>query len=248
MWALHIAGVVAIVATTLLGMWQYGVWGHHRAVVERDLQNAAPVSLQQLLGGTTVLTTDQVGAPVTVTGTWLTDSTFYVSGRQLDGSDGYWQVTPLGWADPADHATLVVVGFVAQPSGPAPTGSAAVTGWLQPSDGGSIIDADPSDDILPTLSTASAAQRLTVTLSPGYVVMKSAAPAVASTVVPPDSLPRLGATTSIRNLFYAFQWWTFGAFALFMWWRWSMDAVLADRQRQGEMDESAAEERLESLE
>ena len=120
-----------------------------------------------------------------------------------------------------------------------PAGGVEVTGWLQPSDGQSAIDTDPSDDVLPTLSTASAAQRLTVTLSPGYVVMKSALPAVSATVVPPGSLPKLSATTSIRNLFYAFQWWTFGAFAVFMWWRWSMDAVLADRRRAEDLTEAA---------
>jgi cytochrome oxidase assembly protein ShyY1 len=239
MWPLHVAGVAAVVVTLLLGMWQYGVWQHHRDLAARDLQNAAAVPLEQLLGGGTQLTTDQVGAPVTVSGTWMTGSAFYVSGRELGGRSGYWLVTPLAWSDRPDHATLVVVGFVTEPAAAVPRGATEATGWLQPSESRSEIDTDPSDDVLPTLSTASAAQRLTVTLSPGYVVMKSAVPEVSSTVVPPESLPKLSATTSIRNLFYAFQWWTFGAFAVFMWWRWSMDAVLADRRRREGLTEAA---------
>jgi surfeit locus 1 family protein len=40
------------------------------------------------------------------------------------------------------------------------------------------------------------------------------------------------ASTGLRNLLYAFQWWVFGAFAIFMWWRWLMEDVL-ERPRAG---------------
>ena len=41
-----------------------------------------------------------------------------------------------------------------------------------------------------------------------------------------EHLPGADASTGLRNLLYAFQWWVFGAFAIFMWWRWLMEDVL----------------------
>jgi hypothetical protein len=35
----------------------------------------------------------------------------------------------------------------------------------------------------------------------------------------------VGALTSIRNILYAFEWWFFGAFAVFVWWRWVTEAT-----------------------
>jgi hypothetical protein len=31
--------------------------------------------------------------------------------------------------------------------------------------------------------------------------------------------------TGLRNLLYACQWWVFGGFAVFLWWRWCRDVV-----------------------
>ena len=41
-------------------------------------------------------------------------------------------------------------------------------------------------------------------------------------VVPADleQLPDAGRFTALRNLLYAVEWWFFGAFAAFVWWRW----------------------------
>jgi hypothetical protein len=38
------------------------------------------------------------------------------------------------------------------------------------------------------------------------------------------------ASTALRNLLYAFQWWLFGAFAAFVWWRWVQEDVLGHRR------------------
>ena len=47
-----------------------------------------------------------------------------------------------------------------------------------------------------------------------------------------EHLPGADASTGLRNLLYAFQWWVFGLFAIFMWWRWLMEDVLG-RARPG---------------
>ena len=46
-----------------------------------------------------------------------------------------------------------------------------------------------------------------------------------------DSLPDPDSSTGLRNLFYAIEWWVFGAFALFVWWRWAKDEL--ERSRRG---------------
>ena len=38
-----------------------------------------------------------------------------------------------------------------------------------------------------------------------------------------DQLPQAGRFTAVRNLLYAFEWWVFGLFAAFIWWRWVRD-------------------------
>ena len=35
--------------------------------------------------------------------------------------------------------------------------------------------------------------------------------------------------THLRNLLYAFQWWIFGAFAIYMWVRWCRDELEVGR-------------------
>jgi surfeit locus 1 family protein len=43
--------------------------------------------------------------------------------------------------------------------------------------------------------------------------------------VTPDSLPKPSSFTALRNLLYALEWWGFGGFAVFLWWRWYRDEV-----------------------
>ena len=40
-----------------------------------------------------------------------------------------------------------------------------------------------------------------------------------------DQLPDTGRLTAIRNLLYALEWWFFGGFAVFVWWRWARDTM-----------------------
>jgi surfeit locus 1 family protein len=36
-------------------------------------------------------------------------------------------------------------------------------------------------------------------------------------------LPEASRFTAVRNLLYGVEWWVFGGFALFLWWRWVRD-------------------------
>jgi hypothetical protein len=53
--------------------------------------------------------------------------------------------------------------------------------------------------------------------------------------VTPASLPKASTFTGLRNLLYAVEWWVFGGFAVFLWWRWCRDEL--ERQRLRPPDE-----------
>jgi hypothetical protein len=107
-------------------------------------------------------------------------------------------------------------------------------GLLQPSDEGGPIDQNVHDRVLPALSITSLlavmhhdpyggyaiATNRAVPGGPDVTGMSGLAPAQ-----PPD-LPGAAASTALRNLLYALQWWVFAAFVVFMWWRWLAEDVL----------------------
>jgi hypothetical protein len=84
-------------------------------------------------------------------------------------------------------------------------------------------DADPTDDVFPEIRVADAVQRVDVDLYSAYVISEE--PAAGLQAADVESLPSPGSFTGVRNLLYAVEWWVFGAFAAFIWWRWRRDAT-----------------------
>ena len=237
---LHLVGLVAVCATALLGWWQYDAWQTARATEARDLATAKPLPLDDVLGPNDPFPGDAVGRPVRVQGAWVAEESFLVSGREHDRRSGFWVVTPAAVCRQScanAPAMLVVRGWTPSANVPAaPRGEVRLVGWLQPPEDSARTDVDPADDVLPEVSIADAVQRVDRDLYGGYVVAREVArPASAATAtaeaglepVSPASLPEPSTSTSLRNLLYALEWWVFGAFAAFVWWRWARDAVQA---------------------
>jgi cytochrome oxidase assembly protein ShyY1 len=225
-WGAHLLMVAAVAAAVLLGLWQLHVWEAARAHEARDLSNARPLPLADVMIGDSPFNGRYLGQPVSFSGEWLSKGTLYVSNRDLDGRRGYWVVTPVlvgGSAMP------VVRGWSAQPAAPVPSGRVQVTGWLQASEGAGAPDDDPHDDVIPEMRIASIVEHVDADLYSGYVVAKHSAGASRTSAfqdlsaVTPDSVPKVSNVTSLRNLLYAFQWWIFGVFALYIWTRWCRD-------------------------
>ncbi len=234
MLVLHAFGIAAVTLATLLALWQHDAWQSGRALAARDLAGGRPVPLDAVLGPDDAYPNDQVGRPVRFSGEWLPEGTVEVTDRVLDGRDGRWVVTPVAVCDggcAGAPAVLVVRGWAAAGSDvpPPPSGRTEVTGWLQPGEGRGLPDPDPTDDLLPELRIASAVQHVDTDLYGGYVIARVVS--TGSTTgdglepVTPDALPEPEASTSLRNLLYAFEWVVFGGFALFLWWRWSRDEL-----------------------
>ena len=219
-WGYHAVVVVAVVVAGLLGLWQYHGWQDRRADAARDLTNVDTIPLADAIGPDDPFPGEYVGQPVEVRGTWVPDATVMVSGREHDGRDGYWVVD---FAD-IDGSLLPVVRGWAGPEAVLPTRpdtAADLTGWLQPSESTGATDADPTDATFPQLRIADLAQRFDQDLYGAYVVERDPAPPLVQADL--DQLPDAGRFTAIRNLLYAFEWWFFGAFALFVWWRWAKE-------------------------
>ncbi len=239
MLALHVVAVLATVAATLLGLWQYHVWQSGRQDQTESRVEARPVPLDAVMSSDEAFPRTAVGRPVTLSGRWVPTSSLYVDGRELEGRRGVWAVTPVAVCPEADAracarspAVLVVRGWAASAAdAPAPPdGPVRVTGWLQPDEGsGASADPDPSDDVMPELRVLDALQRVPQDLYGGYVIAESLSTSSATSglkPVTPESLPEPSTFTSVRNLLYALEWWVFGAFAVYVWGRWCRDEVV----------------------
>ncbi len=241
-WPTHLLALLAVVACALLGRWQLGVWQDHRSSDSAAVTRERAVPLDQVLGRDAAFPASGVGRPVIVAGQWDGGHTVYVDDRPQDGRSGYWAVTPV--VTGTGSAIPVLRGWTPSPdrAPAAPRGQASLVGILQPSQDSGLSDGDTHDDVIPELSITDLLPRASYDLYGGYVVATDRRipdgggdgeprPGTAGlSVVTPGQLPGAGATSGLRNLLYAFQWWVFGAFAVFMWWRWLEEDVRGRRR------------------
>lgn len=230
---LALLGVVlaVIVSFTLLGLWQLDVARDTSDQEQRDrLATMPPVALVEVLAPHSVMSAENVGRTVTVSGRYVGAEQVLITPRLLDGRRGSWVLTPLV-VEGSGAKLAIIRGFVDDPSraGTPPAGVVSLTGMLSPP------ESAPDDPVV-----LPAGQRQTVDLAdlvniwPGdlYNAMlfpTAQTPPAAATpthVPPPDPNP---GGIAWRNLAYAMQWWFFAAFALYMWWRMVRDDAEVDR-------------------
>jgi surfeit locus 1 family protein len=233
-WPLHLLALAGIVGCILLGRWQLHVWQDHRAQDSTAVTRQAPVPLDTVLGPDAAYPDVGLGRPVVVAGTWVPGETVLVSGRPQGGATGYWVVTPVLAGSGSEIP--VVRGWVADPHDVPrpPHGRASLVGLLQPSDDSGPVDDNPGDRVLPALSITSLLPLLHHDPYGGYAIATGRAVPAGETAAgmtglepaQPPHLPGADASTALRNLLYALQWWFFAAFVVFMWWRWLVEDVL----------------------
>ena len=218
-WGAHLFALICVGIAVALAGWQFNAWQADREAKAADLTDVAPVPLAEVFGPDDPFPGTRVGQPVTIAGEWVPEGTIYVEGREHDGREGYWVVTPVTVAG-GDAAIPVVRGWTpAVEEAPAPpSGDAEVEGWLQPGEGTGEVDVDPSDDVLPQLRLADVIQHVDQDLYGGYVIAEEPGEGLESADL--EQLPAVSATTGLKNLLYAIEWLIFGLFAAFIWWRW----------------------------
>ncbi len=230
--ALAIAAVMSV-----LGVWQLDVYHSKTAKATASRAAGAPVPLQSLFSINDGLPSKAVGRRVTITGTWgPTADQLYITDRRLGDRNGFWVVTPLlldggtGTGSPsASGAVMIVRGWVPTTSDPAtkpPAGRVELTGSVVSSEAQDASGDDTKARILQSLRIPTIVHLVDYRVYDAFVVMSSSTPPPAATgaptIVPPPAPPTDHA--GLRNVAYAFQWWIFALFTLWMWTRMVRDA------------------------
>lgn len=204
------------------------------AMAEAARENAEAVPLADVVAPQTSFTQDMVGAHVRATGEYVAEEQFFVAGRELDGSEGYYLLSAFA-VDSAGGAVLPVVrGWVSEPDPDylqVPAGTVQLTGYLA----GSEAATRGLDPALPTgaeIGLISPAQLVNLWGGPmysGQLRLQAQEPAAETgplAAIEPVGPPVIeDAGLNLRNLAYAAEWWIFGGFALVLWWRMVRDEV-----------------------
>lgn len=253
LWGAHLLALVCVGIAVAMGLWQYDAWSKHREAERIDLTESEPVAITEVLGPDDPFPTAGLGRPVEITGTFLDDATVLATGRdgagEHAGEDGRWVVTPMTVGGIDEPAVPVVRGWVPADTTiealpPAPAGEVEVLGWLQPPESvtGRPSDSDDTgaDDaaagdvtqthVIEHVRIADLVQLVDQDLYGAYVIAQETLPSDTAAGLEAgtlDQLPPPGRFTALRNLLYAIEWWFFGAFAAFVWWRWVRDEQVA---------------------
>jgi surfeit locus 1 family protein len=218
--ALAIAAVMSV-----LGVWQLDVYHSKTADATAHRADAAPVSLQSLFSIDEGLPAKAVSRRVTVDGTWgpAADQVF-IANRLQDSREGFWVVSPVKLSD--SDAVMVVRGWVPTATATAPTGPVRLTGTVIASESEDSSDDAAKGRVLSSLRIPTIVHLVDYRVYDAFVVQASVdsgvVPSPAPAVVQPPAPPTDHA--GLRNVAYAFQWWIFAAFTLWMWARMVQDA------------------------
>jgi surfeit locus 1 family protein len=233
-WLGSLVAVLALLALFIwLGLWQLGV---AKDTAKAEALAAAPARPTAPLE--TILTPHQKfpglesSRRVVATGRYDAGGQVLVLNRRLNGVSGSWIVTPLivesTGARLAVLRAFTTATSIAEIPPPAQVGTVTVVGSLAPPESPvDVADAAPGE--LGAVDLAHLANQWPGELYNAFIFGISESPeatlpgppAVGLQRVPPPA-PDPGMT--LRNTAYAYQWWIFGIFALWMWWKMVRDA------------------------
>lgn len=193
--------MVAIAVCALMGLWQLGVYGSKHDDAAKSAQSAKPVDILKVWGPDDPFTEDLLNCRVRIEGD--PQDIFVV--KRPDGQKWYAATMRIRGTE---SSLLVVLGHWREVIDL--TVPRRLTAVLRPP--------ESTGD----LSIARRVNQSSGDLFSGYALMDSPGTGL-KPVTPPD--PQVSWTVGLRNLAYALQWWVFGLFAAFMWWRMVTDAL-----------------------
>ncbi len=228
-WGINLFVVLAIPFCVFMGTWQLGrfedrVQTHEQAEERPDPGTRSPEPLEELLP----VSTETSGRPAVATGTYADQ--FLVPGRTLDDRDGFYVLDLL--RTDSGKALPVVRGWLAGTPGraevpAAPAGEVTVTGDLQASEnsGTNGVDTDGGlpEGQLGMISAASLVNLVPYDVYDAWVTLPSAGSGAGTDglePVPAEAAQGSGLDLkAFQNLGYTGEWFVFGGFVLFMWFR-----------------------------
>lgn len=223
--ALHLLALAVIAVLVLAGLWQLSVYGSARSDAGAERAAAPAVPLGQVMGPDDPFPATAVAAVVEVCGNYAgMDEQFVVAGREQDGREGFWIVTPLlvsGETDANGRPTAVLVVRGWQPTemvADVRSGPVCVTGLLQP--GEQTATTVGRDRVIDAIRIPTLIGAVPFDLYSGFILRTEEDPAPRDGLVAVDPpAAEVSWTEGLRNLAYALQWWAFAGFAALMWWQ-----------------------------
>lgn len=228
---LHLFAVLAVVVCIVMGLWQAGVYDSRRHDEQADKRVVPRVALTDLWTPGEPFTNTLNHRPVTIDGTFApTADQLWVTDKQQDGRTGAWLVAPL---QVAGGDTMLVVRGWSSATGDfpeVPTGPVTVDAVLEPGEGNAGT-LDPTDRTIGSIRIPTLINEIPYDLYSGFAISTEATVAGGLDLVPPPQPGDVSWTVGLRNLAYAFQWWVFGLFAAYMWWRMATESVAVSREK-----------------
>ncbi len=228
-WGINLFVVLAIPFCVFMGTWQLGrfedrVQSHEEAEERPDPGTRSPKPLDDLLP----VSTETSGRPAVATGTYA--DRFLVPGRRLDDRSGFYVLDLL--RTDSGKALPVVQGWLAGAPGrtevpPAPAGEVTVTGDLQASENSGTSGVDLSGGLpegqLGMISAASLVNLVPYDVYDAWVTLPEPdAGGAGGGMKPVPAAAAQGSGLDLKafqNLGYTGEWFVFGGFVLFMWFR-----------------------------
>lgn len=248
--ALFIVLALGAVIAARLGAWQLdraSIRGAEEAQqIESERLEADPVPLSDVLRVGQAMTTDEKIVKVEVAGVW--GEQLLVPDREIDGEAAYLVLSELRLSDGPDEGAMIPVlrGWIPQAEVddaggaagvPAAQGTQTVIGYLHEDEAAASGEYGPGE-----VGAISIGQLLNLWGGPIFSSYIVAAEPVGGgvDVVPAPSFSE-GAGMNIRNLLYAGEWFIFGGFALFLWWRMVRDEAqkMAEEELLNEAEDAA---------
>ncbi|HWU31849.1 MAG TPA: SURF1 family cytochrome oxidase biogenesis protein, partial [Marmoricola sp.] len=223
-WGAHVLLLVAIAVCLAASDWQFHVWHRNREAAKHTLTDKPPVPLTSLMRPGSGYPNNALGKPVTLQGSWMPESTFYVAHQPSprdSSKTGYWVVTnvrlPVG-------AIPVLRGWNATQVAAPVSGEVSLRGWLEPSDDTDPTELSTTPPTYGSLSLSALVQTTKVPLYAGYITVGSGAPGTSGLVVTgPTVAAGVDGSTGLLNFLYGIQWLLFVVLSLYLWWRWCHD-------------------------
>ncbi|MCW2799743.1 MAG: SURF1-like protein [Aeromicrobium sp.] len=229
MLGLHIFAVVVLVACVLAGLWQLGVYDSRQDHERAESHKVARVPLASVWSADQAFEGRLNHRPVTFEGHFApAGEQVWVTGKRQSGRVGVWLLAPVFVGDSHD-ALLVVRGWAPSVTTPpaVPKGAITINAVLEAGDvGGASFD--PTSRKIGSVRIPALTNELPFDLYSGYAISSTPLASAGLELATP---PPIGVswTVGLRNLAYALQWWVFGGFAIFMWWRIVTENVAASR-------------------
>lgn len=226
--ALFLLLAIAAVIAVRLGAWQLDRAAIRGAAEAREIEAerlaADPVPLADVLRVGDLVTTDHKLVKAEVTGEW--GEQLLIPNREVDGEPAYLVLNELRLMDGPDSGAMIAVlrgwippSVVDDAGGalgvPAPSGEVTLVGYIHEDEKAGSGALPPGE-----VGAISAGQLLNLWGGPAFSGYLVAVEAVGGgvTAVPAPSFSE-GEGLNVRNLLYAGEWFLFGGFALFLWWR-----------------------------